>query len=164
MRTTRRLLLALALTLVLAPRGLAQEAPAGRWVFEMPRPGVVELEAVALVLELGGGEGAWTVSGTVEGSDGPIEVAPDVLLEPETLEAMWTRQATADGATTDYGLGIGVGDLGGVLTVSHSGGQKKASTFLIVAPDYGAAVALMCNTQGAPLSRLARELLGSVLE
>ena len=62
MSTTRRLLLAFALTLVLAPRGLAQEAPAGRWVFEMPRPGVVEFKADSLTTPPGPALWSWELS------------------------------------------------------------------------------------------------------
>jgi CubicO group peptidase (beta-lactamase class C family) len=90
-------------------------------------------------------------------------LAGDELLELETREAMWTRQTTADGSVTGYGLGIGVGDLGGLRTVSHSGGQKKASTFLLVCPERDAAVAVMCNTEGIRLAQLAHRLMKMVL-
>ena len=53
---------------------------------------------------------------------------------------------------------------GEVMTLSHSGGQRKTSTFLLCAPDYGTAVALMCNTSGTGLGGLAGEILELLIE
>ena len=60
-------------------------------------------------------------------------------------------------------MGVGVGRQGEALTVSHSGGQRKTSTFLLCAPEYNTAVALMCNTEGTQLSDLAAELMGMLM-
>jgi CubicO group peptidase (beta-lactamase class C family) len=86
------------------------------------------------------------------------------LLGLEQQIAMWTEQTTGAGERTGYGLGIGVGEVAGRMALSHSGGQKKTSTFLLVCPEERVAVALMCNTQGTPLGGLAQELLGLLIE
>ena len=86
------------------------------------------------------------------------------LLDLETQLEMWTPQATSKGEATGYGLGVGVGEFRGVKAISHSGGQLKTSTYLLVSPEYGLAVALMCNTSGTGLGGLAEEILGRVMD
>jgi len=89
-------------------------------------------------------------------------MGPD-MLSVETQLAMWEPQVTSSGEKTTYGLGVGVGHLDEALTVSHSGGQRKTSTYLLCAPEYGTAVALMCNTSGTPLGGLAEEIMTLLL-
>jgi len=89
-------------------------------------------------------------------------MGPD-MLTVETQLAMWEPQVTSSGESTSYGLGVNVGRLGEALTVSHSGGQRKTSTFLLCAPEYGTAVALMCNTSGTGLGGLAQEIMTLLL-
>ena len=63
-------------------------------------------------------------------------------------------------------LGVGaqaVGELDGERLISHSGGQRKASTYLAVLPERGLAVAAMSNTAGAPMGDLARGALRLLL-
>lgn len=81
------------------------------------------------------------------------------LVTPETRELMWTRQQTADGATTSYGLGFQIAQLDGELLVSHGGSQEKSRTLLTMLPGHNAAVAIMCNTEGTNLTPLGRDLL-----
>lgn len=85
------------------------------------------------------------------------------LLDDAQKAAAWTRQTTADGKPTEVGLGFFLGELEGHRLVSHSGGQRKASTFLAVLPDQRLAVAAMCNTEGAPMGELARRALSLLL-
>ena len=75
-----------------------------------------------------------------------------LLLEEETREQMWTRQATRDGQQTKFGLGwlpIELPDERppGVLVLA-AGGQPGTSTLLVLRPDRGRAIALMVNLQG----------------
>ena len=86
------------------------------------------------------------------------------LLDLETQLEMWTPQATSKGEATGYGLGVGVGEFRGVKAISHSGGQLKTSTYLLVSPEYGLAVALMCNTSGTGLGGLAEEIMGRAMD
>lgn len=86
------------------------------------------------------------------------------ILEPETLEMMWTSLETRDGEKTGYGLGWRVRQEGERKIVSHSGGQAGTSTRLVLAPAEQVAVAVMCNLRNAEIGMLAQEILEVVLE
>lgn len=81
------------------------------------------------------------------------------LVKPHTRTLMWTRQATASGEVTGYGLGFQIGALDGRPMVSHGGSQEKTRTLLAMLPDSRTAVAIMCNTEDTNLTPLARDLL-----
>ncbi len=85
------------------------------------------------------------------------------LLATDTLEQMWTPQATAGGDQTDYGLGCHIDKLDNRRLISHSGGQPQVSTFLVFCPETKSAVALMCNLRDTGLKTLANDLLDTVL-
>ena len=93
-----------------------------------------------------------------------IAIQSGVLLKPETVSQMFTSQKTRDGKATGYGLGWGVEDNAGIKTVSHSGGQSGTSTDLLMRPDRGLAVVVMCNLEGAHVSALARTLAQILLQ
>jgi CubicO group peptidase (beta-lactamase class C family) len=71
---------------------------------------------------------------------------------------MWTPQKTKDGLATNYGMGLGVGKLDNKPTASHSGSQEKTATMMLMVPGDRLTVAIMSNTEGASLGRLADEL------
>lgn len=77
------------------------------------------------------------------------------VLEPSTLQEMWTRQRTSDGETTSYGLGWSVGQKSGRRAVWHGGGQSGTSTTLLLYPETGTCVAMMSNLQGVSLLKTA---------
>lgn len=77
------------------------------------------------------------------------------LVTVRTRELMWTRATTRDGKVTGYGLGFGVRE----GEVSHSGGQEKTSTLLVLQPGKKRGIALMSNSEGSNLSALAHDLL-----
>ncbi len=81
------------------------------------------------------------------------------LVKPETLGVMSTKQALKDGGATNYGLGLGVGKLADKAIVFHSGSQEKTATFLLMVPGERLSVAVMCNTEGASLGKLSREVV-----
>lgn len=87
-----------------------------------------------------------------------IAINTGKLVKPDTLKQMWTSQKTPDGKATNYGFGWGVGESSEQKVVSHSGGQAGTSTFLLLWPEEGKAIAVMCNLQGASLSGLARQI------
>jgi serine beta-lactamase-like protein LACTB len=93
-----------------------------------------------------------------------IAIQSGVLLKPETVSQMFTSQKTRDGKATGYGLGWEVEDNAGAKAVSHSGGQSGTSTDLLMRPDRGLAVVVMCNLEGAHVSALARTLAQIVLQ
>jgi CubicO group peptidase (beta-lactamase class C family) len=106
---------------------------------------------------------------------GLLSTAPDLvrfavamntrkLVHEETLAAMWTSQRTTDGKETNYGLGWRIGKLGDRKTISHGGGQAGTSTYLLLLPEQGVAVAVMCNLQGAKVDKLAEEIAARLAE
>jgi len=80
------------------------------------------------------------------------------LLSAESWEQMWTPQNPSNGETSTYGYGFGVGEIAGERMVSHSGGQRKCSSFMLCVPERDFAVVIMCNTERLGVSRLAREI------
>jgi serine beta-lactamase-like protein LACTB, mitochondrial len=84
------------------------------------------------------------------------------LVKPETRELMWSRQATANGENTSYGLGFQLSRFEGAPLVSHGGSQEKSRTLLLMRPESRVAVAIMCNTEGTELGKLGRDLVGLV--
>lgn len=88
-----------------------------------------------------------------------IGLMDDSLLEDETRELMFTNQTTKSGATTGYGLGVSVQTIAGYRAIGHGGSQRKARTFLLVVPELGLGFAVMTNTEGADVQRLAGAVL-----
>jgi CubicO group peptidase (beta-lactamase class C family) len=86
------------------------------------------------------------------------------LVKTETLERMWSPQKTAGGKETNSGLGCFIETIEGDRRISHSGGQPKVSTFLVLAPENRSAVALMCNLRDTRLNDLANKLLDEMAE
>lgn len=91
------------------------------------------------------------------------------LLDAQTRARMWTAQPARDGKPTTYGLGWGVGKFAGRPIYAHSGGQEKTATYLLVMPEAGPnsggiVCAVMCNTEGAALRALARDLVRAAIE
>lgn len=81
------------------------------------------------------------------------------LLEPETVEEMWSQQTLADGTKTTYGLGWFVVLDKGPKRVGHSGGQQGTSTLLTLLPETGAAVAVMSNLERSNVGRIANRIV-----
>jgi serine beta-lactamase-like protein LACTB len=92
-----------------------------------------------------------------------IAMQTGVLVKSETAALMFTSQKTRDGKATGYGMGWGIVDLGGSKGVAHSGGQSGTSTELLMLPDKGFAVVIMCNLEGARLADLAHSIADAVI-
>lgn len=80
------------------------------------------------------------------------------LLNDNSVRQMWTTQVTTAGKETGYGLGWSIGEHAGYRTVSHTGGQAGTSTVLLLLPDAGITVSLMCNLQHVSLSATAKTI------
>ncbi len=78
------------------------------------------------------------------------------LVTPKSRDAMWTRQKTSDGKEVNYGLGWGLPESG---LIAHSGGQQGCSCFLLIDPKRKVCVAVMCNTNGMNVGKLANDVL-----
>jgi len=84
-----------------------------------------------------------------------VALLDGVLLRPETLQAMWTRQRTSAGEEVGYGLGFRVERDGKHLRVWHSGAQARVSTMLLLLPTERIAVVVLCNLEQVRLQPLA---------
>lgn len=84
-----------------------------------------------------------------------LATADERLLPREHLDVMWTPMRTADGESTNYGMGFGVRRRDGVLRVAHSGAQEKTRTLMQLWPDEGRALVLMTNSEYAQLAPIA---------
>lgn len=82
-------------------------------------------------------------------------VADGSLLHPKTLKSMWTKQKLNDGKLIGAGLGW---DLSKKGFARHAGGQQGCSAYLLVDQKKKIAVAVMCNTDGMPVGKLAQDL------
>ena len=71
------------------------------------------------------------------------------LLDRQAARAMWTPQNLADGSRTVRGLGFVVGGRGRSLKVSHDGSQDGTKTRLVLYPNQGHGVVVMCNSAHA---------------
>jgi CubicO group peptidase (beta-lactamase class C family) len=69
------------------------------------------------------------------------------LLDPATLDMMWTSQRTNDGEETGYGIGWSVGTgYTGRRAISHSGGSVGGTAHLVLFPDEEVVVAMLANS------------------
>lgn len=83
------------------------------------------------------------------------------FLRPDALKAMWTKQKLNDGSFLGNGLGW---DLSKDGFARHSGGQQGCSAYLLVDRKRHIGVAVMCNTEGMPVSKLAEDLYNAYLK
>ncbi len=126
-----------------------------------------------------------TESGTVENADfldssykipggGYISSADDMaqfevamlhnkLIDAKTAELMWTPLKPTDGKPDRYGLGWGNSNENGIRYVGHNGGQQGCSTSFLLAPEKNAGVVVLSNMEDVPVTDLAKEIFGILL-
>ncbi len=80
------------------------------------------------------------------------------LLDPATVDLLWTPQRTTAGESTGYGIGWSSADVDGVRNVWHTGGAMGGSTILLLLPDEGVAVAILTNLQSVRHVETARSI------
>ncbi len=86
---------------------------------------------------------------------------------PEAIEALATSAILESGDTTGYGLGLGVGELGGRTIYSHTGGDVAHRTYMGYLPELESGVILMSNNAGFNLGlgpQVARLFFADELE
>jgi CubicO group peptidase (beta-lactamase class C family) len=106
--------------------------------------------------------GGGLISTATDLADFAVATMRDALLTRATEEQMWTPQKTRDGAATRYGLGWRIEDWKGKRKIAHSGAQPGTSTDLVMLPERGIAVAVMCNIADVHASQLADGILAEV--
>lgn len=82
------------------------------------------------------------------------------LLTPSMSDAMWKQQAISSGELFSYGLGVWVSGQGRNLRVSHNGAQDETRTRMVVYPNQGHGLVVMCNTQSCEPEKFARGVYG----
>jgi CubicO group peptidase (beta-lactamase class C family) len=85
------------------------------------------------------------------------------LVQPESIQLMWTPVALKDGKVTGYGLGFNVTESAGVKVVQHSGGQQGANTHLLLVPEKKIAIAVLANLEDAGTPDIAHAMLKVLL-
>ncbi len=88
-----------------------------------------------------------------------LAVREGILLQPQTVERMLAPQKLPDGSQSNYGLGWNLIDTKWGKVVGHSGGQQGVSTLMLMHPQTGAGVAVMCNLERARLEPLVTRIL-----
>jgi len=95
-----------------------------------------------------------------------VAILHDQLMKPSTKDAMWTPQkppADQGSKHRDYALGWGIGEVDGLKSVGHGGGQQGTSTFIMMIPERGKGVVVLMNMDGADASDLASEIMKILL-
>ena len=77
------------------------------------------------------------------------------LIDEKTTSTMWTNQKTENGGKSIWGLGVIVEGKGRSLKVSHNGSQDETRTRMVIYPNQGHGVVVMCNTQGVAPGRIS---------
>jgi serine beta-lactamase-like protein LACTB len=85
-------------------------------------------------------------------------VQQGVLVRPETVTAMFSKQKTRSGRYAGYGLGWGVQQWKGRREVLHTGSQERVNNVIYMLPDRGLAVVVLANLEGCRPLDLARRL------
>jgi CubicO group peptidase (beta-lactamase class C family) len=78
----------------------------------------------------------------------------------EHLSKMQTAASLGENGTSPYGLGLEVGDDGGLKTVGHGGGDRGIAAYVVRYPAHDLNVAVLCNLDnlGARVGTLARQV------
>jgi CubicO group peptidase (beta-lactamase class C family) len=85
------------------------------------------------------------------------------ILSDAAIDRMQVPTTKVDG-TIGYGAGWFINsDEHGVRTISHSGGMGGVRTRLVLAPDQGIAVAVLCNAASELAARFAEETLAALI-
>lgn len=78
------------------------------------------------------------------------------LVSTAAQERMWAPQKLNDGKPTGYGLGFRVDRSAAGLAVSHGGKQEEATSFMIIEPEAGRGIVVLCNCGFADINALVK--------
>jgi CubicO group peptidase (beta-lactamase class C family) len=85
------------------------------------------------------------------------------LVKPATRDLMFAVQKFASGEPSTYGMGWQIAQFEGRKMVAHGGGQQGISTYLMLFPQDGLALAVMLNREAAPAGRIANQIASVML-
>ena len=102
----------------------------------------------------------WAGGGFLSTAEDLIRFGHGVLhvISPRARELLFTPMTTTGGASTGYGLGWRVNELGGRVAVGHGGSHIGATAELLVIPAVDLTVAILTNSNNRGLEALAREV------
>jgi serine beta-lactamase-like protein LACTB, mitochondrial len=86
------------------------------------------------------------------------------VVSSKTERLMWTPQATKSGKATQYGLGFVVEDGRQGLKISHNGGQTETATRMVLYPNAGHGVVVMCNCSFAKIGEVSTAVYKALSE
>ena len=89
-------------------------------------------------------------------------LASNQLIDENTTKKMWTNQDMPDGTKSNYGLGVVVEGEGRSLKISHNGSQDETRTRMVLYPNQGHGIVVMCNTQGAEPGRISTAIYSAM--
>ena len=84
------------------------------------------------------------------------------LMSVKTTVQMMTIQNTSDGKPTTMGLGVFVSGSGDSLKVSHNGSQPEVKTRMVIYPNKGHGVVVMCNCNHADPGKISTAIYGAL--
>jgi serine beta-lactamase-like protein LACTB, mitochondrial len=77
------------------------------------------------------------------------------LLQPKTVEMLWTPLRLESGKSTGYGLGWGIDEVDGRRVISHGGGSVGGTTEFMIFPEQRMVVAITTNLTDAETVTIA---------
>ncbi len=77
---------------------------------------------------------------------------------PDVIKKMLTKGVLNNGKTIEYARGIGIGEIQGVKTISHGGGDAGFRTYMLYLPDFKLGVVVLSNFGSARPAQLSREI------
>jgi len=80
------------------------------------------------------------------------------LLEPGTVELLWTPVRLESGESTPGGLGWGIADVGGRRMIGHGGRSIGGTAAVMIFPEHRMVVSVMSNVTGAAPAPIAAGL------
>ncbi|HKV52557.1 MAG TPA: serine hydrolase domain-containing protein [Gemmatimonadaceae bacterium] len=92
-----------------------------------------------------------------------IAMIDQSLLAPSSYKTMETTVLLKNGVSSNYGLGVDVGQLGGRRVISHSGEVSGFTAENIVFPDDSAAIVVLTNQDAAPASGAIAQQIARVM-
>jgi D-alanyl-D-alanine carboxypeptidase len=92
-----------------------------------------------------------------------IAMIKQSLLAPASYKTMETTVLLRNGVSSNYGLGVEVGQLAGHRAISHSGEVSGFTAENIVFPDDSAAIVVLTNQDAAPASGAIAQQVARVL-
>lgn len=84
------------------------------------------------------------------------------LVSKDSEQTMWTAQKTANGKSTDAGLGFFITQQNGTLKVSHGGSQSEARSRMVLYPKQKHGIVVLCNCGHADPAKISTAIYAAL--